>query len=365
MKKKIISILAIVSLVLGFTGCGSKSKYKAEDNISYMRSAQAFDGVDRVNSDSMMEAEVLSEETFAAAEAYDELAFEDGGYGSESKSQNFDNTEVTVDSQMLIKHKYITVETTDFEALSNNVVTIIQNHGGYVENSSVYGTGNSGDRRTATYVFRVPASAYNDCCALLSENGTIIQMSENTDDVTAEYIDAESRLVALQAEYDTLIGLLEQATDLDTIIILQDELTDVRYQIENYKGTIRYLENQVSYCTINITINEVTHEEETKPVPLERTFSDRIHEAFDNMRSNVKDDFEDFVIDSVENLPATIIGLLIWIVFIVLIIIFIRRLVRKLRASKKSKVEINNDAICNSESDKSSSDSGAENNRKN
>lgn len=59
--------------------------------------------------------------------------------------------------------------------------------------------------------------------------------SKTTEDVTLEYVDTESHLKALKTEEETLLALLEKAEKLSDVFEIQEELTNVRYQIESYE----------------------------------------------------------------------------------------------------------------------------------
>ena len=57
--------------------------------------------------------------------------------------------------------------------------------------------------------------------------------SESTEDVTLQYVDLQSHKKALLAEQESLLSMMEQAESIEDIIAINEQLTDVRYQIES------------------------------------------------------------------------------------------------------------------------------------
>lgn len=355
-RRKILAILLASTMIMSLAACGSKKSdvsrtdayvdemYSEETSQNEVKGKVYF-GSNAEVADSVVAENVLANENPAE---YDEM----------SNTSSTQTQSVDVTSQKLIKRKNITVDTSDFDNVIKTICDIVKQNNGYVESSDLNGTGINGSRRTAYYTFRVPVTDYDTCCEVIGQNCTITSMNESVDDVTSTYIDIESHLVALRAEYDTLIGLLEQAPDLDTIILLQNELTSVRYEIESYEGNLRYYDNQTSYSTISVCINEITIEEEVVEKPLDLTFKDKVDEAYTNMKKEIKTDYENFVINTVEELPYVIARVLLWIIVIVAAIIIIKKARRKFKSSSDAKTkEVTKNEICSSKSDESKCDS--------
>ena len=54
------------------------------------------------------------------------------------------------------------------------------------------------------------------------------------DDVTLRYVDVDSHKKALETEQERLLALLEKAENVEDIITIENRLSDVRYELENY-----------------------------------------------------------------------------------------------------------------------------------
>ena len=252
-----------------------------------------------------------------------------------------DITEVNMDptqGRLLIRTVSITAETTNYASVSADLENKVRECGGYIEYSSMNGTGNNRDLRTGTYTVRVPAEKLDALISAVSGSCTVTSSSEGTSDVTLEYVDTKSRIESLRVEYDQLMELLKQAEDLDTIIILQNRLTDVRYQIESSESRIRVLENQVQFATLNLTLREVLEEKEVEEAHVV-TYGERVMDQFKDMWEDTVEFFQDLLLWIISIIPGLIFMTILTV--IILIIIFSankkrRKKIAKARAEKEA-----------------------------
>lgn len=68
---------------------------------------------------------------------------------------------------------------------------------------------------------------------------------------------------ALETEQERLLALLEKAENVEDIITIENRLSDVRYELENYESQIRLLDNQIDYSTVYVDISEVSRVTDT------------------------------------------------------------------------------------------------------
>ena len=80
--------------------------------------------------------------------------------------------------------------------------------------------------------------------------------SENTNsqDVTEQYIDLQSRLKNAEATETQYLALLDKAKDVDDILRIYDSLSRIRNEIEQIKGRIQYLERTSSMSLISVNL---------------------------------------------------------------------------------------------------------------
>lgn len=184
------------------------------------------------------------------------------GLDSQSVSDYNYSAANDADSRLLIRNVSITLETATYQTTYDSIIEAISKNGAYIENSNVTGTGKKNNLHEATIVIRVPAENMDALIKALDGNGTVTSSSESVQDVTLEYIDMESRISSLKTERDSITKLLEQADDLDTILELQDKISEINYEIENYESSLLVMQNQITYSTLTLNIKEVIEETE-------------------------------------------------------------------------------------------------------
>ena len=81
----------------------------------------------------------------------------------------------------------------------------------------------------------------------------------------------------------TVIDLSEeQAEDIDTILELQDKISEVRYSLETYQSSLLVMQNRISYSTLTLNVCEVLEEqtELDSESAKEITLWDKMRDAF-------------------------------------------------------------------------------------
>ena len=269
----------------------------------------------------------------AEAEFADEVSFT-SGMSNGPVTASPDDPGVNIDptqGRLLIRTVCITAETTNYNQVAADLESRVRECGGYIEYSSMHGTGNNRDLRSGSYTVRVPADKLDSLIDAVGSSCTVTASNENTTDVTLEYVDTKARIESLRVEYDQLLTLLSQAEDLDTIIVLQNRLTDVRYQIESAESRVRVLENQVEYATLTLTLNEVLEEKEVEE-PHVVTYGEKVSNQFKKTWENTVEFFQNLLLGLIASIPGIVFMVIIGVV--VLIIVFTARKKRRSRRAK-------------------------------
>ena len=333
---RLITAIALVAALL-MAGCSRSSSGRRTTDPEEARVRSADISAEAYGIDDAVDCagEYLSTDTTMAVEMASDPGYTNGS------SVTVDEGSAQTD-RMLIRYVTISCETLNFTEVTNNIENQVAQLGGDIESKNFSGTGNAGDLRTASYTIRVTSEALDHLTGVIGTSATITSSNESTEDVTLTYADTQARIDSLRVEQETLNNLLAQATDLDIILQLQNELTTVRYQIESYESQLRVLENLSSYSTLTLYINEVL--EETEPEePHIKTFSERLSESFHDGLEDAKDNWESFVID----IAGSVIPLSVTIILIVAGIITIKIIAKKIRKKSAGKNKaapvVNND----------------------
>ena len=85
----------------------------------------------------------------------------------------------------------------------------------------------------------------------------IVRQEENSQNISEQYYDTESRLVTQQTKLERLQTLLAQAENMEDIITIESAISDTELTIEQLTGTLRSYDSLVDYSTVNISLEEV------------------------------------------------------------------------------------------------------------
>ncbi len=277
-----------------------------------------------------------------ATEAYD-FEYESGSGISTAAGLTAAEEEALQNTgRKLIRNVNLNVETTEFDALIANISQSITAAGGYIERSDVSGfsiASSYSSRRYASITARIPAIHLDEFLAQVDEQSNVTNRSETVQDVTLQYTDIESRKKSLTVEQERLWELLEKADSLDSVIALEQRLSEIRYQLELFESQLRTYDNQVDYSTVCLYIDEVAVFTPTEP----DSVLTRIQKGFARNLNDVIDGFVNFFVWFVSSIPT----LIVWAVLLVILILIVRaaakRSVRK-AGSKASLPRLNESA---------------------
>ena len=77
-----------------------------------------------------------------------------------------------------------------------------------------------------------------------------------TEDVTRQYIDIETRLKSKRAVVERYQQLLQQAKDVEDVLAVEENLRKVTEEIESTEAQLRYLSNQIGQSTLHLSFYE-------------------------------------------------------------------------------------------------------------
>ena len=246
MKRKLFAITLAAILLLAGCGAGSLNSKGAENSPSSSAPSGAWSGADGGGWD------MGASDYMPAPEA-------PGEPGTPSETLNQEDGIYQNPRAKLIRRAEISIQTEQFDQSKAALDQLVAECNGYFENSSEYG-GSRRDinaSRRGEYTVRVPAEKYDQFLSSTGELGYVTSKNESSEDVGERYYDTEARLKTQRTKQERLLALLEKAETMEDIITLENALSDVEYQIEQYSSELNRYDALVGFSTFNIYLNEV------------------------------------------------------------------------------------------------------------
>ncbi|MCA1646351.1 MAG: DUF4349 domain-containing protein [Chloroflexi bacterium] len=165
------------------------------------------------------------------------------------------DTSAQVLDRMVIRTAQLTVEVGDMEAALAQARQIATRGGGFVSAANTHVEKvNDKERMVADLTIQVRSDAADASLSDLRALGKVTTEASGSQDITEEYVDLGSNLRNLQASETAILKLMDKATQIQDVLTLQRELTNVRGQIERIQGRKTYLERRSDMATITLAL---------------------------------------------------------------------------------------------------------------
>ena len=329
---KWILCMLLVGCMLFTIGCGKSAQSSANGGATN-RSESGFGGFradsQKTVSEGMTAEDGSTKATGSMDDAMEQSAQDSGEQGTDTNGTEFEQVEGVNTEQKLIKTVNMSAETTEFDTLVADVRAKTESAGGYVENSDVGGDYGMDMTRYAYLVLRIPADKLDDFVGEVKNASNVRSFGESTEDVTLQYTDLDTHIKALREELNALFSMMEQATSMKDILAIQSQITEVRYEIENYESQLRVYDNQVTYSTVYLDLYEVNRESSTAGT----TFGERVKIKFNDNLYQMGQGFQNFMVGLLGGLPI----LLPIVVICVVVVVVLRKLWKKRKNDKQKK----------------------------
>ncbi|MBU3192084.1 DUF4349 domain-containing protein [Clostridium bowmanii] len=271
--KSIAAILMLIIIIIGVTvaGCGAKKSTSSPESKASMDVSKGDSGFGNSGA-------ATSNET------------------AKTKTDSKNNINASLQGQgKIIRNGIIQMETLNFDVAVKKILNKTSSMGAYVQSSNVSGTSIeaklSEQSRRGTFILRIPKTKFDSFILDIGSLGSITSKQISTEDVTSAYFDTQAHLKSLTIQEERLIELLKKTGELKDIIVLEKELTSVRYEIESLTGNLKKWDNLIDFCTLNIEIAEV-HKIKENPV----SFIDKIANGFVSSVKSLVDFSKEFVV---------------------------------------------------------------------
>lgn len=181
----------------------------------------------------------------------------DNKASSGSTSSKSSNSLQAADNRKIIQSGNISLQTTTYDKATAGIEALVSQYGGFVQNSTTQGTGQSGNSRTASYTIRIPAAKLDTFLGGVGDFGKVISKSKTGQDVTQNYYDTDAHLTTLKAEKERILDILSKTQNMTDLLTIEQRLTEVDNQIEQLTGELQKMDSLIDMSTVTINISEV------------------------------------------------------------------------------------------------------------
>lgn len=238
MKKKAFIFLCLSLVINLFLSCGGKKT--------------AFEAGKSARSESYM-AESKSSSSDSAFK-------EDKKESDDVNTASLDNGNI---ERKLIKTGFIEFETDDIKKTRETIENLVTKYQAYISQEDEQHF-HSNIRQTIS--IRIPKENFDN---LLNEITAGIKKLDNknitVEDVTEEFVDSLARLKVKKETEQTYLKILSQAKTVKDILEVQNQIQDLRSDIEAIEGRLRYLQKSVNYSTLNISMYQIINSSIARP----------------------------------------------------------------------------------------------------
>ncbi|MET8338058.1 DUF4349 domain-containing protein [Streptosporangium canum] len=178
-----------------------------------------------------------------------------------------EQVKVVPQDRAIIYTAEMTVRAKDVTGAADRARQIVTAAGGHLamEKSDAY----SGGEGSAMLVFKIPPGGYPGVLERLGkELGTRESLQQNTEDVTEQVADVESRLRSAKSALDSLRALLKKADTIGEVLDVEREISGRESDLEALQARQKSLASQTSLATLTLNLvgpATVIPEEEDEP----------------------------------------------------------------------------------------------------
>jgi hypothetical protein len=165
-----------------------------------------------------------------------------------------DKTIVENSQKKIVRNADIRFQVEDYKKSTAAIDKVVKDSGGYISSSR---EDNNNYGLSTTMTIRVNSPKFDVLInELLKEAKFLNYKNINADDITARFVDTEARLKTKKEVEKRYIDILKQAKTIEEILRVEDQLGNIREEIEAKEGQLKLMNDQVSYSTISLQYYE-------------------------------------------------------------------------------------------------------------
>jgi hypothetical protein len=171
-------------------------------------------------------------------------------------SRNASSTAPSLVAPQIAETADLKLYVSDVDGALTKIAMLIHRESGVIFSSDL-------SRETGNLELRVPESNFGATMAALAHIGTVRESSSSAEDLSADIIDSSARLRNLRRTESDMLRIMDRSGTVGQILNVENQLSDVRGQIEQLEADLKSMHQHVAYSTIT---TELDAEPATVPV---------------------------------------------------------------------------------------------------
>ncbi len=312
--KKIVVMLLVIALAVSMLAACSATENSAE-------SVRQESGVAQAPAEAAAPQEAPAQDT-----ANDQWGL-----------SNLENESIVLSDtdRKLVYTSDFSISTAEYDADYKKLKDLLSSCGGYIESESTSGqkpTTENTSGRSSNFVLRVPVDNYDNFLSGIAAIGKLQSKNLYTQDISSNYYDNEARIKVLEERETKLNEYLKNATNIEDQLVIEKELSDVLYQLDQLKGEQRGMDKQVQYAAVTVYLYETP--EAADLGSSNATVSTRASNAFSMSMIGLGKFFNEFAVFMAGAFPVLLLLLAIFAA-VFAAIYGVRKLNRKIKSRQK------------------------------
>ena len=336
MKKRMMEFTALFLIAGMFAGCGGK----ASSDMAFSETATSSSAYNGAAYDSYSDglAGTYDSYDYGAGEVMEEAAdaeMDEMAAAEEGTTRTLDS--MTLLEEKLVYHCDMEIETTEYADTMSAIKNTIEKYDGIIqgenETDSSYNWYYEDYYKTSGTMYnylqiRIPSANYDAFLQEIDGVGKIVSKSTSVDNISQTYYDTTVEIKALETQEEKLLSMLENCETIEDMITVEERLTEVQYQLGKLKTNLRYMDVDVAYSYVNISVEEVMEYHYEEPMK-KNTFLNRLQDTFTDTWKGFLRFLEGLLFCIIRLIPYIILGTVLWLL--------LRKPVKKWRQKRREK----------------------------
>lgn len=158
----------------------------------------------------------------------------------------------TITEKKIIRNGSMSVKANDLQASKKRIDATLKKLGAYYQDERF---SNEDSREEYFLKIRIPSNQFENLIHSIDQgNDEIVSKQLNAEDVTEEFVDLEARLLQKREYLERYKSILRAAKNVKEMMQVEENIRNLQEEIESKEGRLRFLKDQVSYSTLDLTL---------------------------------------------------------------------------------------------------------------